>query len=85
MKAAVVAEGIATVLPDRADKLDVLSREMYPALAEKVTALKRGTPHPELARLPTRFFSVLTPLPAIGAQCVLHFCARHDGIACHEA
>ncbi len=72
------------MLPDRADKLDVLSREMYPALAEEITAPKRGTPHPELVRLPTRFFSVLTPLPAICAQRVLHFCARHDGIACNE-
>lgn len=51
---------------------------------EQVAALQRGIPHLQLVRLPTRFHSVLTLLPATCAQHVLHFCAQHDGIACRE-
>lgn len=52
---------------------------------EQVAALQRGIPQLQLVRLPTRFHSVLTLLPATCAQHVLHFCAQHDGIACREA
>ena len=52
---------------------------------EQIEALKRGIPHLKLVRLPTRFHSVLTLLPATCARHVLHFCAQHDGIACVEA
>ncbi len=52
---------------------------------EQVAVLQRGIPHMKLVRLPTRFHSVLTLLPATCAQQVLHFCAQHDGIACRES
>lgn len=62
---------------------------LYPASGpitseEQVAALLQGIPHMQLVRLPTRFHSVLTLLPATCAQHVLHFCAQHDGIACRE-
>jgi len=51
---------------------------------EQVAALQKGIPQLGLVRLPTRFHSLLTLLPATCAQHVLHFCAQHDGLACRE-
>jgi len=38
-----------------------------------------------VVHLPTRYHMVHHIAPAACATHLLHFCARHDGIACHEA
>ena len=38
-----------------------------------------------MVHLPTTYHMVHQIFPAACAQQVLHFCARHDGVSCHEA
>ncbi len=51
---------------------------------EQIDLLKSSVADIRIVRLPCKFHSVNIIKPATCALEVLHFAARHDGIACHE-
>ena len=46
--------------------------------------LAAGVKNLRVIHLPTPSHAIASLMPATCATQVLHFCARHDGIACHE-
>ena len=51
---------------------------------EQEVLLKKGIQNLNNVHLPTPSHAIASLMPATCAREVLHFCARHDGIACHE-
>lgn len=51
---------------------------------EQIELLRKNVPHAEVIRLASRFHAINTIEPAACATALLHFAARHDGVACHE-
>jgi 3-oxoadipate enol-lactonase len=51
---------------------------------EQIELLKSNVPHAQVVRLATRYHAINTIEPAACATALLHFAARHDGIACRE-
>ena len=51
---------------------------------EHIELLRAKVPHIDIVRIPLKAHSLQIVAPATCADMVLHFIARHDGIACHE-
>ena len=55
---------------------------LYQSIYE--TALRNKVPDIRIVRIPLQAHSLQIIAPATCAETLLHFAARHDGIACHE-
>lgn len=70
------------------EKVKVPTLGLYPT-AGVVTGfeeqqIRNSIPGIRVVNLPTRFHAIQVLMPAACAKHLLHFAARHDGVACHE-